>query len=409
MVKSIHSKRVRVMVQYIFKIGRKPQLSLTEIKSLFPETADKENLRRLDEDMIIVTLQEELKNPQETLDRMGGTRKIAKIIAEKKGLQDEGKKWNEDELIVLAQQYIHDKHPDPEAPGKILLSGDEQKLKSFLQKLKKNLKSEGYKIRYMETNPLGEGIDFILAGDIFATTVATQNIAAYGERDYGKPYRDTKSGMLPPKLAQIMINLAGVQPHTTEDAIPRTTLYDPFCGSGTILMEAMLMGYDVIGSDLDQETIEGAETNITFVDEAMKNGVRKFQVTHYPLFQKDAQQISEKDLPKKPDLIVFEAYLGPFFKGEPTRAKVQEIQRDLEKLYREAFKKICAFGVPIVTALPCHKVSREYLPLPNITRFIEENGYETESKAGTSGRGGLIYDRPDQKVAREIFVLKPKK
>ena len=35
-------------------------------------------------------------------------------------------------------------------------------------------------------------------------------------------------------------------------------LWDPFCGSGTILMEAAVLGFDIIGTDIDLRALESA-------------------------------------------------------------------------------------------------------------------------------------------------------
>jgi tRNA G10 N-methylase Trm11 len=56
-----------------------------------------------------------------------------------------------------------------------------------------------------------------------------QNIDEYSKRDYSKD-RDMQIGMLPPKLSQMMINLSGGK-----------TIYDPFVGLGTVLIESLYM------------------------------------------------------------------------------------------------------------------------------------------------------------------------
>ena len=60
-----------------------------------------------------------------------------------------------------------------------------------------------------------------------------------------KPYRDMRRGMLPPKLARSLVNLA-IGAKSPSDM----TILDPFCGTGTVLMEAMLLGTHVVGTDL---------------------------------------------------------------------------------------------------------------------------------------------------------------
>ena len=81
-----------------------------------------------------------------------------------------------------------------------------------------------------------------------AQTEAVQPFEQFSARDFGRPGRDDLSGMLPPKLAIIMINLA----QTPLNSI----LLDPFCGSGTILSEAVLLGYtNLIGTDISEKAI----------------------------------------------------------------------------------------------------------------------------------------------------------
>lgn len=59
---------------------------------------------------------------------------------------------------------------------------------------------------------------------------------------------------LPPKTARALLNLA---------MIPRGgTVYDPFCGTGGVLLEGASMGLQVIGSDLDNDMVEASRANL---------------------------------------------------------------------------------------------------------------------------------------------------
>jgi len=84
-----------------------------------------------------------------------------------------------------------------------------------------------------------------------AQTVAIQNITAYRVRDRDRPGRDAVVGMLPPKLAQTLINLSGVSAKATG-----LTLLDPFCGTGVTLMEAGLMGFTPYGTDISKRMVK---------------------------------------------------------------------------------------------------------------------------------------------------------
>ena len=80
-----------------------------------------------------------------------------------------------------------------------------------------------------------QGVEFmIFAGASYFTvaeTVWIQDIESYSERDMNRD-RSMTVGMMPPKLAQMMINMA------TRGEFG-TIVWDPFCGLGTTLIEAL--------------------------------------------------------------------------------------------------------------------------------------------------------------------------
>ncbi|MBU1613152.1 hypothetical protein KKC87_01835, partial [Patescibacteria group bacterium] len=153
------------------------------------------------------------------------------------------------------------------ADGKIIFSVSGDIDNKFGLEIKKLVKNLGRSVRFVEPkntatiihNHLVEkGADLnILPEGVFLTR-AIQPIESFGKRDFGRPGRDDLSGMLPPKLAMIMVNLARV---------PReAVILDPFCGSGTILTEAMLLGYgNLIGTDSSEKAIEDTKKNMAWM------------------------------------------------------------------------------------------------------------------------------------------------
>ncbi len=75
-----------------------------------------------------------------------------------------------------------------------------------------------------------------------------------------------------PNLARAMVNLA----RTPGDG----KFLDPFCGIGGILIEAGLVGAEVIGADINSEMLSGARENLK------ENGLRSFE-----LIEKDARNL----------------------------------------------------------------------------------------------------------------------
>src|SRR6185503_2497460 len=106
-----------------------------------------------------------------------------------------------------------------------------------------------------------------------------------------------------------MINLSGN--HKALDYI-----LDPFCGSGTILQEAILLGFRAVGSDLDQTAIENSEKNL----EWFRN---RYHVApnRYKLFRSHAAEISTM-IPEpnyKIVAVVSEGTLGPMYGKLPKK------------------------------------------------------------------------------------------
>jgi tRNA (guanine10-N2)-dimethyltransferase len=58
---------------------------------------------------------------------------------------------------------------------------------------------------------------------------------------------------LHPKLARAMVNMSGIR---------KGTVFDPFCGTGGILIEASLMSLKSIGQDLNEEMLSRAKDNL---------------------------------------------------------------------------------------------------------------------------------------------------
>lgn len=258
---------------------------------------------------------------------------------------------------------------------------------------------------------ISQGIEIIIFKQnnkiIIGHTLSVQPFKKLSFRDYGRPARDDRSGMLPPKLAQIMINLSTVR--TRPDAF----LLDPFCGSGTILTEAMLMGYkNLIGSDISQKAIEDTEKNIKWIEKNYKLHLPagKAGIANYKLFNKSVTQLYQFLKPNSIDAIITEPYLGP----QREKFNVQKVVKELEELYSAAlqeFKKILKPNGQIVMIWPIFRIKNNLIkinPTLNdfkiinpIPKFLLQN-----KNIKLTNRNTIIYGREKQKVWREIVVLK---
>ena len=314
-----------------FILGSHPDISIAEIKQVIKDQNQIYNeLHRSDSVLVIDQIDVNLGQLQETL---AGTIKVGRIIGEMNVFDLTG-------TTDLIGSYASG------AMGKNKISfglsvydlGGKHKTRDIVDEIddigssvKKYLKETGRPVRYVsskepilssvivEQNGLlisgGEYV-FLVSDEkiLICQTEAVQNFKSWSDRDYGRPARDSKSGMLPPKLARMMVNLAGT--------VESKTILDPFCGSGTILMEAMLLGADkIIGSDISEKATNDTAKNITWIVDR-----RNLEAPKFALHTTDAKEL-DTFISKQVDLMVAETYLGPARKNTVSEKEIKRSTR----------------------------------------------------------------------------------
>ena len=248
---------------------------------------------------------------------------------------------------------------------------------------------------------------------IIAQTVRVQDINAYTHRDRERPKRDSRVGMLPPKLAQTIINLAtGPLPADQLSSIcdipadasvqsPNLgqTVLDPFCGTGVVLQEAILMGYDVMGSDLEPRMIDYSRQNLDWLDQQFRTQVR--------LTSLEAGDATHYQWPQKFNFVASETYLGRPFTAQPSAEILAQTITECNLITKKFLRNIAAqtsVGTRFCLALPAwHIGQNQFRHLPLIDQ-IADLGYNRVSFEHANGED-LLYHREDQIVARQLLVL----
>lgn len=251
---------------------------------------------------------------------------------------------------------------------------------------------------------LADGADLLILGgpdrSYLAAIEAIQPFEEFAQTDYGRPARDTKQGMLPPKLARLMLNLA--------DFAPDRLVWDPFCGSGTVLTEAVRMGLRRgYASDLNPQAIADTQQNLAWIKERYPD-VAGANVT---VTAGDARQplgeINENSL----DAIVSELYLGEPRTGRESRGELVTRINEITLLIEQsvgAWRHVLKSGGRLTLALPAYIYEKERLltepQLPKGFRWQPLLSAELAERLGAplTERGGLLYGRPNQLVWREI-------
>ncbi len=379
---------------YAFEIGKQKQLCRAELV----EILGKENLVEENLDTSIFKLDKNI-NFQALQNRLGGTIKIMEVFSEitqPQSIPEEIKK-----IIVTEFEYASGKIPFSIS----LLSYMNRKdinIKDLLNFSKKIFKSLNLNARFVNKDDkqvksstiykakvIDKGIDIcIIKGTknlYIAKSISIQNIDKYSKRDFDKPRRDAKIGMLPPKLAQILINLAGKD---------TKTILDPFCGTGTVLMEGLLMGKTVIGSDLNSNMVEATEINCKWFEQEF------YTDTEHRVFLKDAQKLNSKEIPEKIDAIITESYLGTPQTSFPSPQIQDKLFKELGTLHYNwlsAAKQYLPKNAKIIMCVTAYKNRNQIVHLPDFNRIAEKAGFKVQN--------AYTYARIDQTVARDIKVL----
>lgn len=376
--------------------GRQPALGRIELESLY----SKNSVSSIGKEASLLNL-----SPDDVqFSRLGGAVKLGKVLAKIPSVS-----WQDIEKYL--QHNIPD-HLDNLDEGKLRIglsvygfNISPQKINATALSIKKTIKNHGKSVRVVPNNETSlssaqvihnkltktNGWEFLIIKDTNKTILAlsedVQDISAYAARDQARPKRDAKVGMLPPKLAQIMINLA------VSDKDPSTIL-DPFCGTGVVLQEALLMGYSVYGSDLDPRMIDYTDANLTWLGSNFKDT---------RLEQADAtSHIWNRVF----DTIVSETYLGRPLAQEPDREILQKIIQDTDTIHKKFLLNLrpqITAGTRICLAVPAWKTKTGFKHLPTIDK-LKEMGYTRLSFAHAKG-DELIYHREGQFVGRELVVL----
>jgi len=354
-----------VTPQYLFILGNAPELAEEELWSVL---ATRE-----------IT--------PETLNLLGGTVKVAEIfdvpIADK---LIEGKNSNERVTFGLSgDTNIHD-----------------------AKEVKDNLENLGFKARFVlpkfGENELSSVVvtkqmieEVYLLPELTAKTFWVQDFEDWGKRDYGRPAFDPHIGMIPPKVARMMVNIALSGKRQEESCV----ILDPFCGVGTILAEGLMVRAKVIGSDIDSRQVERTKKNLEWLADGYQVSSIKYQVS-----QTDARQVSKKIAPQSIDAIVTEPDLGP---AKINNYQLPIINKNLLDLYcacLEDWKKILKSNGKVVMAVPSFVISENSLPIRVDSDFMKILIDKAKIMGYSLISGPFAYFRPQAVVRRNICIFR---
>ena len=346
------------MTRYFFILGRDPTLSLAEVIAVFTHKKIKYQIFSTSNEVAIIDVESNDGYISDLMKTFGGIIKIGKII-NGINLDESEEKFQK---VFSADNLTKNFLPSTGGVGrklhlgislydgggeKIYLDSLFSKLKSLNILAKENLKEGGVKVGFVKVKEIvlssvsvvkndllkkGTEIVLVLSQKVIwvGKTLAVQEFEEFSKRDYLRPWKDKRSGIMPTKLARIMLNLAQIE--------RGETLLDPFCGGGTILQEAIVLGQrSLFGSDRSGQAAENSRRNIDWLFHEFRNLDRLSY--NIKIFQADARSISHMLKPKTIGTIVTEPYLGPPMYKKPDLPTIKKILNEIGILYIQVFRQ----------------------------------------------------------------------
>ena len=411
-------------------LGRQPAIGIAELESLYGA----DSIRPVGSTAVMVDADVDFA-------RLGGSVKIARHLTTLDTTNPQ--KAFDYCRRVLAEHVGH----FPEGKIKVGVSLYDldmpvQKINANVLSLKKVIRATGRSVRVVPntdvalssaqtyhnqlTSPVGMELIFVRDGDQIQLGQVShvQDIDAYTLRDRSRPKRDAFVGMLPPKLAQTIVNLA-IGRWKMEDgaaaaakshmpiANSQLTVLDPFCGTGVVLMEASLMDYSVYGSDNSQKMVDFTQVNMEWLH-ATPAAYRQTNKADLSNRSREWSDIrvelgdATDHIWRQPiTVIACEGYLGQPLGGQvPSPKKLQQIIHDCDVIMRGFLTNISSQlqpGTRLCVAMPTWFIDDNSHHLPVLSSLVTL-GY-TRQAFTHAAESDLIYRRDDQSVGRELVVL----
>ncbi|MBS3155035.1 methyltransferase domain-containing protein [Candidatus Woesearchaeota archaeon] len=376
-------------MNYLFILGRDPDLSLLELECYFESKNIEYKFLDYNKEVAVLSLPKLDFN--KLIMELGGTIKIAEVFSSSENLSEieydfKNLQVNLDKKIDYSVSYynttlfefikdiIKDKFK-------------KERVKAIYKKPKRKTDRFLTPTELIDRKIITNGLDIVIYRNFVAKTIAVYNPYEMGKRDLDRPNKDfLKTTSL--RLAKILVNLSGAKENSW--------LLDPFCGTATILQEALLKNINVVGVDLDGNSVRDSIENLKWLKNTYNLSGK------ISIFEGDAANLT-RTIKNKVDTIVCEPYMGPFLSREPSKEQAFQIIRNLKFIYtrffNEAYKILDKNGRLVIIMPEISGISINPLNLTGDFMLYEPR---------LPLKLPIPYVLKNNKIKRYIYILEPK-
>ena len=462
--------------QYVVVLGREIELCFNEFLVTMKRFCFDFDNYTLSDNLLFFNSKNSVSEIAGLMPLLGGTTKIYELL-----FDTTYDKFQKDTLRYVRDIAYNDRKNKESSRIDFGISSYDRKITTLKTNqtgfsIKKDLKKSGISARYNELKNESEVPTIISSGQLMkgnsleiglfwqprgvvvvGKMIASTNPRDWAERDFEKPAGDKVSGMLPPKLARIMLNLSigastchsdtsfchscegrnpgepnsegSNSPLKTKNYPLKTLLVDPFCGSGNMLMEAYELGLDFFGSDLSPRAVQDSIANIEWQAARSKSDIKPT----FDIVEADATgdkivellncYIAKNNKTMKQYsnlLIVSEPYLGEPKKYTPNSNAVRGEYRKVKEIYLKFLENMAKLQNCLIAESQNDnmtiKQSNNLITICLVFPLVEtidkgqfslyKDSVDEIGKIGyTLLQSPLIYGRDYQVVKREICLL----
>jgi len=359
------------MSKHLFILGRNPILSAAEIYSYLE--ARKINFEVIAGENNMLLIEADINSG--IIENLGGTIAIGKVLFE----------GNEAEII----KYIegNEIYKKEEIKFNYAVIGESEEIKDIIKKkFKKERLKANLKNPELFPEKLKNLMSFFVFENHFGIIEKVYDTNEAEKRDMNKPVRRSELS-ISPRLARILVNLSQVKENET--------LLDCFCGIGTVMQEALLLGVNSIGIDKDKKAVENCRKNLEWLKKnyRIKSG--------WKILNADSRTARIEKI----EGIACEPDLGETLKKSPKFDEAKETLRRFEDLmisvlnnskkYLKNYGKIAFTSPSIWTQGKRARI--------NINKILNRTGLKLGEIGDISFP--IREEREGKIVSREIYVL----
>lgn len=374
------------------------RLSQSELKNILMKA--KIPFKILENNEIFIVL--EISKKEELL-KLGGIYKIGRIICTNNSLEDLYEKI-EKSRILENLEHKQKWNISYYSKNQIDIKTYENMQNFIRTQIKKNTKKSKFIKNNMNSENFIElsvdkekqtSINILVGYDekryYFAENEFSVKSSKFINRDLNRPYQDSKIS-LSPRTARILVNILGLE--------KEKIVLDPFCGTGTFLLEALMQGYEIIGIDNRKECVIGTKNNLYWLikQHKLKNRIK--------YVKKDNAEVLSSVETSTIDGIVTEPILLPNFKNFPTYTIAEESLKQSKRIYKKGLKSMyrvlkkngrVSIVTPRIRTRNNEFITFDFRQMIKETKFSLNNNLEEQPF--------IMNTSNNQKIIREIWLL----